>query len=111
VSARSYRIAPRPRARGRPKSRVKWDKLGRVVLVCVLFVVVALYVRPIMNFVDAWRTSKAEQATRSELAAQYHQLRRRSASLEQPDAIERAARRMGMVMSGEQPFAVTGLRK
>ena len=38
--------APR-RGPGRPaSSRIRWDKLGRVVLVIVLFVVLASYVNP-----------------------------------------------------------------
>ena len=46
---------------GRPASRIHWDKLGRVVLVLVLFAILFSYINPVVNFVDAWRGSHAQR--------------------------------------------------
>ena len=51
------RVAPR-----RPRSRIQWDRVGRVALVLVLLLICVSYVGPSLNFLDAWRDSKAEHA-------------------------------------------------
>ena len=97
-AARGYRMRPAPR-RGRRSaaSRIHWDKLGRVVLVLVFFLVLAWYVNPAMNFFDAWHDSRTERENLADLRAENAELRERAAGLEGPDAEERAARRLGMV--------------
>lgn len=110
-SAQGYRMRPalRARAGGRPASRIRWDKVGRVVLVLVLFAVLASYVSPAINFLDAWRDSRSEQANLAELRRENVQLRERIATLGGPDAAERGARKLGMVALGEGSYVVDGL--
>ena len=62
-AARGYRMRPAPRRRsaGGSASRIRWDKLGRVVLVLVLFAVLASYIGPTIGFVQAWRGSGAKR--------------------------------------------------
>ena len=43
--------------------RIQWDRVGRVALVLVLVAILASYVRPALNFFDAWNDSKAEHAS------------------------------------------------
>jgi cell division protein FtsB len=105
-AARGYRLRPSPRRGGRRASRVRWDKLGRVVLVIVLFAVLASYVSPVLNFVDAWQDSRAERAELQQLQREYAELQSRAASLDGPDAAERAARGLGMVAPGESSYAI-----
>jgi cell division protein FtsB len=105
-AARGYRMRPAPRRGGRRASRVRWDKLGRVVLVIVLFAVLASYVSPMLNFVDAWKDSRAERTELQELKDENAQLRARAATLDGPDADERAARQLGMVAPGESSYAI-----
>ena len=71
MSARAYRVAPRRRARGRPASRIHWDKLGRVVLVIVLFLILLSYVNPAVNFIDAWRDSHTQRSELLELRQEH----------------------------------------
>lgn len=109
-TARGYRLKPAPRSRGgRSASRVHWDKIGRVLMVLVLFVVLALYVGPTINFLDAWRDSRAEQAQLEQLKADNAELRARSLTLSDPDAAENAARKLGMVAQGERSYVIRGL--
>jgi cell division protein FtsB len=105
----SYRLAPRRSSRGRPRSRIDWDRLGRITLVLVLFVILVLYVNPISNFLDAWQESKAEQERLADLRAENERLHRQAASLDDPETAVRQARRIGMVAPGERPYVVHGL--
>ena len=100
MSARAYRVAPRRRTRGRPASRIHWDKLGRVVLVLVLFAILASYVNPVVNFVDAWRDSHAQRERAAAAQQERSRLAAKAASLEDPSAAEQAARKLGMVVAG-----------
>jgi cell division protein FtsB len=110
-AARGYRMRPAPRRRGRRRSpgRINWDKVGRVALVIVLVGVIASYIGPSLNFIDAWRDSRAEQTNLAEAKRENERLRSRIAILGEQDAAERAARRTGMVAAGEAPYAVKGL--
>jgi cell division protein FtsB len=107
-AARGYRMRPAPRRGGRRASRIRWDKLGRVVLVIVLFAVLASYVSPVLNFVDAWKDSRSERTELQQLQKEYSDLQARAAMLDGHDAAERAARQLGMVAPGESSYAIKG---
>jgi cell division protein FtsB len=83
--------------------------VGRIALVLVLFAILVLYVNPLVNFIDAYRDSKAETAQLAELKRENKRLRERAATLNEPDAAERGARKMGMVAAGEGSAIVKGL--
>jgi cell division protein FtsB len=109
-AARGYRLRPAPRARARGgASRIRWDRLGRVALVIVLFAVLASYINPAVNFIDAWRDSRAEYSQLRELRDENAKLRERLTALDGPGAAERAARRLGMVVPGEGSYVIRGL--
>jgi cell division protein FtsB len=110
-SASGYRLrpAPRPRTQGRPASRVHWDKVGRVTLVIVLFLVLASYVGPSLKFFDAWRGSHTEHASLAQLRDLNAKLKARIATLDGSDAAERAARKQGLVALGERAYTIHGL--
>jgi cell division protein FtsB len=111
-AARGYRMRPAPRrGSGRRRgSRVNWERLGRVVLVLVLAAVIASYIRPTLNLIDAWRDSRSEATHLSQLERENQQLQERLAELAQPDAAERAARRSGMSRADELPYHLRGVR-
>jgi cell division protein FtsB len=109
VSARSYRVAPRPRGSAGPATRVDWERAGRIILVIVFCLVLAWYIRPVLNLADAWRDSKAEGTQLAELKQENAELKARAATLASPAAAERGARRIGMVADGEQPYVIRGL--
>ena len=111
ATAPAYRLRPSPRrgSRGRA-SRIRWDKLGRVLLVLVIFGVLASYVGPLMGLLGAWteKGSAAPELTqlRHENASQKAQA---AATKGRPDATI-AARRLGMVSPGERSYVVKGVR-
>ncbi len=111
-AARGYRLKPAPRTRSRGgASRIHWDRVGRVVLVLVLAVICISYIGPSINFLDAWRDSKAEHASLAELQTENAKLKQRLTNLEGPDAAERGARKIGMTAVGEGAYVVRGLNK
>jgi cell division protein FtsB len=110
--ARRYRARPAPRRRtrrGRPATRVDWDRLGRIALVLVLFAVLLSYLGPTLHLAGTWRDSRGERQHVTDLKRENADLRRRAAALKDPDAVEREARGLGMVSSGERPYVVRGL--
>jgi len=82
-----------------------------VVLVIVLFFVLASYVNPVVNFIDAWRDSHAEQSQLQELKREHARLADKAAALDDPGAAARAARKLGMVAEGERSYVIRGLSR
>jgi len=77
--------------------------------VIVLALVLASYVSPAINVVDAWRDSRAEHAAVAELRAENARLQQRLAALQRPDAAQRAARKQGWIAPGERAWVIEGL--
>jgi cell division protein FtsB len=115
VSARAqtgYRLRPTPRtARRGGARRIQWDRVGRVALVLVLAAILASYVRPALNFFDAWNDSKAEHASLAQLTKENAELKKRVTTVQGPDAAERAARKLGMAEPGEGSYVIRGLNR
>jgi cell division protein FtsB len=82
-----------------------------VALVLVLFAVLASYVNPVINFLDAWGDSRSQRAEFNELKHENEKLRGQIANLSSPDAAERGARKMGMVAEGEGSYVIRGLNR
>ena len=83
------------------RTRIRWDRLGRWALIAVLGFVLYLYIGPAASWVSAYRVAalKAENA----------RLRERRRELKDPAALEREARRLGMVKAGEKSYVIEGL--
>jgi cell division protein FtsB len=92
-------------------ARIRWDRVGRVALLLVLLLIVYLYVGPVRSWWSTWQDSKAKQAQVQRLERENAQLRAHKAALGTPQALEREARRIGMVRPDERPFVVGGLPK
>ena len=90
-------------------SRIRWDKLGRIVLVLVLFFVLVSYLNPLVNLVQAWQGSKSSNAQLAQLKQERLQLKEQLRDVSSPAALEREARRLGMVQPGEHAYIVHGL--
>ena len=107
MSARAYRVSPRPR--GERRTRIHWDRLGRIVLVLVFFAILFSYISPVMNFFDAWRGSHDTDSQLQALQLEHKRLATKAATLKDPNAEVEEARRMGMVLNGERSFVVKNL--
>jgi cell division protein FtsB len=116
VSAGAYRdrryrarVGPRSHSRSRG-TRIHWDKLGRVVLVLVVFAVLASYVRPAINLIGNWREAGATEQRLVELKQENQRLEQRAEGLKTPAAAVREARKLGLVAEGERAYKIEGLR-
>jgi cell division protein FtsB len=90
-------------------SRIRWDRLGRIVLVLVLFFVLVSYLNPVVNLLQAWQGSKSSEAQLAQLKRERVDLIRQLREVSSPAALEREARRLGMVKPGEHAYIVHGL--
>jgi cell division protein FtsB len=91
------------------RDRIRWDRLSRVALLAVLVGVLALYVNPLRSYWSTLQESKARGAEAAALERENKRLTARKNELRDPRALEREARRLGMVRPGEKAFIVEGL--
>lgn len=110
-----YRSSTPPRRRPRRpaptggRSTIRWDRVGRVALLAVLAVIVLLYVSPARSWITQSRTAAAHRAELRQLERDNAALRRQVRALERPQAVEREARRLGMIRRGERAFVIENL--
>lgn len=90
-------------------SRIRWDRVGRVALVLVLFGVMVSYLNPLMNLLQAWQGSKASEQQLAQLEREKAELTQQLREVSRPATLEREARRLGMVRPGEHAYVVHGL--
>jgi cell division protein FtsB len=94
----------RSKARRRPVRTMRWLVLGVALLVGFL------YYRPLSTYVETKRELSSRATEVRELENELKTLERRLASARHPDAVERQARRLGLVKPGERLFIVKGVR-
>jgi cell division protein FtsB len=100
---------PTPRkARHVPAARIRWDRVGRIALLLVLFVVIGLYVQHALSYLAVRSQAAQQQAIAKLLSKQNAQLAAEQRSLNDPATILRDARALGMVRLGEHPYVITG---
>ena len=87
-------------------SRVRWDRVGRMALVLVLFGVMVSYLNPLVNLADAWRDSKAGEEKLVELQRERVELQKQVEEARSEMTLEREARRLGMIRPGERAYVV-----
>ena len=87
---------------------IHWHRVGRVALLAVLAIILALYIRPVVHWVQQRSTAAHSRQDLRQLQAEHDQLQRRLRSLSGPGAIDRAARSMGMVKPGERAYVIEG---
>jgi cell division protein FtsB len=83
--------------------------VGRVALLGVLGVIVLLYAAPLQHWFEQRRTASEHSAEVQRLEDENAHLQQRARDLTRPDAIEREARRLGMVKAGERAYVIENL--
>jgi cell division protein FtsB len=92
-----------------PAARIRWDRVGRVAMLCALLVLLYLAISPVRSLIADVHVSAAR-------SAQLHSLRRQAAALateqrllQDPGTPQIEARNLGLVRPGEHEFVVSGL--
>jgi cell division protein FtsB len=88
------------------RSEIQWHKVGRLALLFMLFVIVLLYIRPVAHWIQQRSTAAHSRADLRDLQAEHARLQARLRQLSGTGAVEREARRMGMVRRGERPYVI-----
>ncbi len=101
--------ARRPGARKSP-SRIKWDRVGRIALVLVLFAVAYSYLNPAIDLFKTYQSTTAAKAEFHQLLRENKRLHKAVQSADEPAVVERTARGQGLVAEGETPFVLNGLK-
>ena len=91
------------------RTGIRWDRLGRWALIGVFALVLYLYVGPALSWIKTYREAGRQRGQVAELRAENARLRERKAELSAPGALEREARRLGMVKAGERAYIVRGI--
>lgn len=101
----------RPRVVAAPRggTAIRWDRLGRTALLCVFCGVLLLYVHPLLSMWSTRGEAARRKADVVRLRAEQRALARRERALRDPRELELAARRLGMVRTGEKAYVVSGL--
>ena len=89
--------------------QLRWDRLARAALLCVLAVLAYLYLSAGLHIVSSWRQARRDGAAVAALEHEHSALARRHAILVKPETVEVEARRLGMIKRGEQSYVVGGL--
>jgi len=101
--------ASRPGSSRAPTARVRWDRLARVAMLCVLMALVYLYVSAGVHMFSTWRQAQRDSATVAAMGREHELLVRQHEALSAPGTLEAEARQLGMMNSNEQPYVISGL--
>ena len=93
----------------RRRTSIRWDRVGRLALLGTLFVIALLYISPAKHWWQQSRTASAQEQELRDLTHENQALKRRVRALRDPGALEREARRLGMVRQGERAYVIEGL--
>ena len=92
------------------RTRIRWDRLGRWALIGVFALVLYLYIGPALSWISTYKEAGRQRAQVAELRVENQKLRDRKAALTSPGALEREARRLGMVKKGERAYIIQGIK-
>jgi hypothetical protein len=88
---------------------MRWDRLARGAMLCVLVALVYLYVSAGLQIVSTWHQARRDGAAVAALQREHRLLASQRAILVKPETVELEARRLGMIKQGELPYVVNGL--
>jgi cell division protein FtsB len=104
-------LAPKGRsvATATLRTSIRWDRVGRCALLGTLMVILLLYVSPALHWWQQSGTDGEQHQQLRELRRENRALKQRVVQLRDPRALEREARRMGLVERGERAYVIEDL--
>ena len=101
-----------PRAPGRlvtRRARVRWDRLARLAMLCVMVALAYLYLSAGFSLLSTLAESHRADAQVTTLQAQHRRLVLQRQALSSAGTVEAQARQLGMIFAGERTYIVRGL--
>ncbi len=90
-------------------ARVRWDRVGRTAMLCVLVALVYLYLSAGIHMLSTWRQSHRDAGAVATMELEHSKLLRQHEALGRQETLEAEARQLGMMKHGEQPYVVPNL--
>ena len=88
---------------------MRWDRLGRLAMLCVLAALLYLYLSAGIHMLSTWKQARRASATVVSMEHEHSSLARQHEALGRQGTVEAEARRLNMEKTGERQFIVTGL--
>jgi hypothetical protein len=89
--------------------RVRWDRLGRLAMLVVLFALLYLYLSAGLHMFSTWGQSRHDRTTVASMEREHRVLLREHESLARRGTVEAEARKLGMKRAGEQQYVIPNL--
>ena len=109
ASAQASSARTRAIGAGTPVARIRWDRLGRAAMLCLLVALAYLYLSAGIRIYSTWRQARGDNAQLATLEHEHVRLLRQHEALGRRGTVEEEARRLDMMHAGEQTYIVTGL--
>ena len=93
------------------RARVRWDRLGRLAMLCVMVALAYLYLSAGFSLLSTMRESHSTRSQVKALEIQHRQLMTEHAALASAGTVESEARELGMMFPGERTYIMRGLPK
>jgi hypothetical protein len=90
-------------------ARVRWDRLGRIAMLLVLFALVFLYLGTGLHMLSTWRQSNRTGARVASMEREHRKLLGEHNQLSSQSNLEVHARALGMQRPDEQTYVVGNL--
>lgn len=91
--------------------QIRWDRIGRLMLLFVLVALVGLYIRPALSYLETRGQAAAQARDAAALEREHRSLTQRKRALRDPVILEQEARKLGYVKPGERAYVVDDLPK
>lgn len=109
ASAQAPSARTRPIGANAPVARIRWDRLGRTAMLCLLVALAYLYLSAGIRIYSTWRQARGDNAQLATLEHEHVRLLRQHEALGRRGTVEEEARRLDMMHAGEQTYIVTDL--
>jgi hypothetical protein len=88
---------------------LRWDRLARVAMLCVLAAMLYLYLSAGIHMLRTWSQARKDSAAVATMQREHTSLVHQHEALGRRGTLESEARRLGMMKKGEQQYIVSGL--
>ncbi len=109
ASVQASSARPRAIGAGSPVARIRWDRVGRFAMLCLLVALAYLYLSAGIRIYSTWRQAREDSAQLATLEHEHVRLLHQHEALGRRGTVEEEARRLDMMHAGEQTYVITHL--